>query len=118
MTAILTRWFGQPELDAAEVRWSRPASHMQHGVARGGLLYMTEDALGFVPKRIDALFGAKEVSFDIDTVTDIDLKPTLRKLRVTVVRHGTRDRFIVSDALVVFQDLQAWRRQKTKGAPS
>jgi uncharacterized protein YndB with AHSA1/START domain len=109
VTAALTRWFGPPDLDPAGVRWSRPASHMQHGVARGGLFYMTEEVLGFVPKRIDSLFGAKAVSFNLGTVTDIHLKPTLRKLRVTVVSHGARHRFIVADALVVYQDLQAWR---------
>jgi hypothetical protein len=108
MTPGLARWFGQPSLDTTKLRWSRPASHMQHGVARSGLLYMSEDTLGFEPRRIDAMFGARPVSFDLAAVTDIHLKPTLRKLRVTVESNAGREKFIVSDAMVVFQDLQSW----------
>ncbi|MGA3353544.1 MAG: hypothetical protein ABSD85_10225 [Acidimicrobiales bacterium] len=109
MSAALTRWFGQPALDTTGLRWTRPASHMQHGVARSGLFYMSEETLGFVPRRIDALFGARAVSFELATLTDIQLKPTLRKLRVTVVTDNGRDRFIVADAVVVYQDLQSWQ---------
>ncbi len=109
MTAGLTRWFGQPTLDTTALRWSRPSSHMQHGIARSGLLYMSEERIGFQPRRIDALFGARAVSWDLGSVSDIELKPTLRKLHVTVITASGRDRFIVSDALVVFHDLQRWR---------
>ena len=106
MTAGLRHWFGQPELDATGLRWARPASHMQSGIARSGLFYMTEQTLGFQPRRIDALFGARAVSWELTSLTDIRLTPTLRKLRVTVTHGSGRDRFIVSDALVVLRDLQ------------
>lgn len=106
MTAGLRRLFGQPELDEAGLRWARPASHMQAGIARGGLFYLTDEALGFEPRRIDALFGARAVSWPLVSVFDVRLKPTLRKLRVTVVQGSRRDRFIVSDPLVVLRDLQ------------
>ena len=109
MTAAVTRWFGQPVIDSPGLRWTRPASHLQHGVARSGLLYMSEETLGFQPRRIDALFGARAVSFELDAVSDILLKPTLRKLRVTVVTEDGRGKFIVSDAVVVYSDLQSWR---------
>ncbi len=109
MMAGLGRLFGQPVLDTTGLLWARPASHMQHGVARGGLFYMTERTIGFRPRGIDALFGARAVDFDLTSVTDIELRPTLRKLRVTVVTAAGRDRFIVSDAMVVYQTLQSWR---------
>jgi hypothetical protein len=82
---------------------------MQHGVARSGLIYMSEETIGFLPRRIDALFGARPVSFELGTVTDIHLRATLRKLRVTVITADRRDRFIVSDAHLVYRDLQSWR---------
>ena len=81
---------------------------MQHGLARSGLLYMSEERIGFEPRRIDALFGARPVCYDLSAIDDIRLKPTLRKLRVTVFGPGGRERFIVSDARLVFQDLQSW----------
>ena len=108
MSSVMSRWFGQPKLDTTGMRWARPASHMQHGVARSGMFYMSEDAFGFQPRGVDALFGARAVSWDRSSVTDIHLKPTLRKLRVTIVTAKRRDRLIVSDALVVFHDLQSW----------
>ncbi|MFZ2057331.1 MAG: hypothetical protein WAV54_07980 [Acidimicrobiales bacterium] len=77
-------------------------------MARNGLLYMTEDRLGFQPKRIDSLFGARSMSWDLSSMTDIQLTPTLRKLRVTVTTDTGRQRFIVSDALAVFNDLRSW----------
>ena len=88
MTAGLRHLFGQPELDTAQLRWARPASHMQAGIARSGLFYMTEQTLGFQPKRIDALFGAKAVSLELASLSEVRLKPTLRKLRVTVAHAG------------------------------
>jgi hypothetical protein len=39
-------------------------------------------------------------------LTDIQLTPTLRKLRVTVTTDTGRQRFLVSDGLVVYQDLR------------
>ena len=108
MSAGLSRWFGQPGLETAGLRWSWPASHMQHGVARSGLLYMSDERLGFEPRRIDAFFGARPVCFDLSAIDDIHLKPTLRKLRVTVVGPHGREKFIVSDATLVFRDLQSW----------
>ena len=65
-----------------------------------------QDRLGFEPKRIDALFGAKAASWDLSSLTDIQLTPTLRKLRVTVTTDTGRQRFLVSDGLVVYQDLR------------
>jgi hypothetical protein len=118
MTAQLTRWFGPPALDLPAMLWARPASHMQHGVARGGMFYMTEDTLGFQPRGIDALLGARAVSWSRASLTDIELKPTLRKLRVTLVTADRRDRLIVSDALVVFHALQSWRPGRAGGARS
>ena len=101
MSAVVSRFFGQPKLDTTGMVWARPASHMQHGVARGGMFYMSEDALGFQPRGIDALFGARSVSWSRQSIRDIQLKPTLRKLRVTIVTENGRDRLIVSDPLVV-----------------
>ena len=106
----LNRWFGRPELDEVGLRWARPAHHVQRGIARGGLLFMTEDKLGFQPRGIDALFGARAMSWDLSTMTDVHLKPSLRKLRVTVTTDSGRHRFIVTNALVVFNDLRAWRQ--------
>jgi len=109
MQTRLRRWFGQPELDTPGLRWARPANHMQHGVARGGVLYVTEDRLGFQPKGIDAFFGAKAVSWDLTSMKDLQLIPTLRKLRVTVTTNTGRQRFIVTDAAVVYNDLRSWQ---------
>ena len=88
----LSRWFGQPELDEAGLRWARPAHHWQRGIARGGLLFMTEERLGFVPRGIDALFGARAASWELSSITDVHLKPSLRKLRVTVTTDRGRQR--------------------------
>ncbi|MGO8874595.1 MAG: hypothetical protein ACLQNG_02365 [Acidimicrobiales bacterium] len=110
MLTTLKGWFTLPELDMAGLRWSRPASHLQHGVARNGLLYTTEDRIGFQPKGIDARFGARAVSWEFSALSDIELKPTLRKLKVTLVTESGRQRFIVSNAGLVYSDLQAWRR--------
>lgn len=109
MTAGLSRWFGQPKLDATGLRWARPANHIQHGVARNGLLYMTEDAMGFEPKRIDAVFGARAGSWSLSSITNVQLTPTLRKLRVTITTDTGRQRFLVSDAFVVYNDLRSWQ---------
>jgi len=105
----LKGWFVLPELDAAGLRWSRPASHLQHGVARSGLLYVTEERIGFQPKGIDARLGARAVSWELSALSDIELKPTLRKLRVTLVTESGRQRFMVSDAGLVYSDLKSWR---------
>jgi hypothetical protein len=107
VTAGLRRFFGQPELDPTGLKWARPANHIQHGVARGGLVYMTEDKLGFEPKRLDALFGARAVSWPLSSVTDVQLTPTLRKLRVTITTDTGRQRLLVSDALAVYNDLRS-----------
>lgn len=107
MTASLSHWFGQPKLDTTGLRWSRPANHIQHGVARNGLLYMTEHRLGFEPKRIDALFGAKAVSWDLSSLSDIQLTPTLRKLKIALTTDTGRQRFLVSDGLIVYHDLRS-----------
>jgi hypothetical protein len=112
----LNRWFGKPELDAAGLRWARPAHHMQHGMARGGLLYKTDDRLGFEPRRVDALFGARSRSWDLSSITDVHLKPTLRKLRVTVATDTGRHRFLVSQGAVVFNDLRSWRLRQVEGS--
>jgi len=109
MAAGLSRWFGQPKLDTTGLRWARPANHIQHGVARNGLLYMTEDSMGFEPKRIDAVFGARALSWSLSSITDIQLTPTLRKLRVTITTDTGRQRLLVSDALVVYNDLRSWQ---------
>jgi hypothetical protein len=42
-------------------------------------------------------------------MTDVQLTPTLRKLRVTVTTDTGRQRFIVSDAVVVYNDLRSWQ---------
>jgi len=107
VTAGLNRWFGQPELDTTGMKWARPANHIQHGVARNGLLYMTEDGLGFEPKRIDALFGAQAMSWPLASMRNVQLTPTLRKLRVTITTDTGRQRFLVSDASVVYNDLRS-----------
>jgi hypothetical protein len=78
-------------------------------VARNGLLYMTEDSMGFEPKRIDAVFGARALSWSLSSITDIQLTPTLRKLRVTITTDTGRQRLLVSDALVVYNDLRSWQ---------
>jgi hypothetical protein len=111
--ARLAKLFALPTLnvDITQLRWSRIADHMQHGVARHGLFYMTEQTLGFEPKGIDALFGARSVSWELSAVKDVELQPTLRKLRVTVLSGTKRDQFIVSAAAVVFNDLSSWRSQ-------
>jgi hypothetical protein len=106
----LKGWFVLPELDTAGLRWSRPASHLQHGVARTGLLYLTEDRIGFRPKGIDFRLGARAVSWELSSLRDIELKPTLRKLRVTLITESGRQRFIVSDARLVYSDLKSWQR--------
>ena len=42
-------------------------------------------------------------------MTDVQLTPTLRKLRVTFTTDTGRQRFIVSDASVVYNDLRSWQ---------
>jgi hypothetical protein len=108
---MLNRLFDPPDVSAIPgLRWSRSASHMQRPVARGGLLYMNERILGFQPRRIDAILGARAVTWDLSSITDVTLKPTLRKLRVTVTTISGKQRFIVSNPEVVFNDLQSWRK--------
>ncbi|MGO9964600.1 MAG: hypothetical protein ACLPUG_14400 [Acidimicrobiales bacterium] len=68
---------------------------------------MTEDTLGFEPKRIDALFGARAVSWPLSSVIDVQLTPTLRRLRVRVITNQGRQRFLVSDAAAVYNDLRS-----------
>jgi hypothetical protein len=68
---------------------------------------MTEDALGFEPKRIDALFGARAVSWPLSSVSDVQLTPTLRKLRVRITTEEGRQRFLVSDASAIYNDLRS-----------
>jgi len=111
----LNRWFGRPEVPEAGLRWARPAQHPQRGLVRGGLLFMSEDRLGFVPRGIDVLLGARAQSWELSAITDVHLKPTLRKLRVTVTADSRRYRFLVADAAVVFNDLRAWRARQTVG---
>lgn len=103
--------FGQPDLELPEVRWARPASHMQHGIARSGVFYMSGDGLGFEPRRFDTLLGARSRTWRLSELTEIRLKPTLRKLKVTLCTGPGRDRLIVSDALVVYRDLLAQSRK-------
>lgn len=108
---ILNRLFDLPNLDETpELRWARPANHMQRRVARGGVLYRDEERLGFVPRGIDRLLGARAMSWELSSITDVSLKPGLRKLRVTVITPQGRQRFIVSNPAVVWGDLNAWLR--------
>ncbi len=108
---LLNRLFDLPDVSAAPgLRWARSANHMQRGIARGGALFMDEQKLGFQPRGIDALFGARAVAWDLSSITDVALKPTLRKLRVTVTTTVGKQRFIVSNPAVVFNDLQSWRQ--------
>jgi len=76
-------------------------------MARNGLFYLTEDALGFEPRRIDALFGARAFSWPLSSVQNVQLTPTLRKLRVAITTEAGRQRLLVSDAAVVYNDLRS-----------
>jgi hypothetical protein len=108
---FLNRLFDLPDVSATPgLRWTRPASHMQRPVTRGGVLYMNEDILGFRPRGIDTLLGGRAITWDLSSITDVTLKPTLRKLRVTITTDAGKQRFIVSNPAVVFNDLQAWRK--------
>jgi hypothetical protein len=108
---FLNRLFDLPDVSGAEgVRWVRPANHMQRRVARSGALFMNEEKLGFAPRGIDKILGARAVTWNLASISDIELKPTLRKLRVTVTTAAGKQRFIVSDPAIVFNDLQAWCR--------
>jgi hypothetical protein len=115
-TPVLNRLFDLPEVSASNgLRWVRPTSHMQ-GIARGGVLYMDETRLGFTPRRIDALLGAKAMCWELSSITDMGLKPGLRKLRVTVTTPTGKQRFIVSNPEVVWNDLNAWLKKNKGGA--
>jgi hypothetical protein len=113
---FLNRLLDLPVVDAPGLRWARPANHMQRGVARGGVLYMDETHLGFQPRRIDSLFGARDMSWELSSITDLGLKPGLRKLRVTVTTATNKQRFIVTDPEVVWNDLNAWLKKQEGGA--
>ncbi len=115
---FLNRMLDLPVVESPGLRWTRPANHMQRGVARGGVLYMDENKLGFQPRRIDTLFGARAVSWELSSITDLGLKPGLRKLRVTVTTPTSKERFIVSNPEVVWNDLNAWLRKNEGGASS
>jgi hypothetical protein len=107
---VLNRLFDLPDVSATRgLRWARSANHLQRHVARGGLLFMDEQKLGFQPRGIDALFGARTLTWELASITDLALKPTLRKLRVTITTPAGKQRFIVSNPAVVFNDLQSWR---------
>jgi hypothetical protein len=107
---VLNRLFDLPDVSATPgLRWSRSANHLQRRVARGGVLFRDEHTLGFQPRGIDALFGARTVTWELASITDVALKPTLRKLRVTITTPAGKQRFIVSNPAVVFNDLQSWR---------
>jgi hypothetical protein len=106
----LNRLFDLPDVSATPgLRWTRPASHMQRPIARGGVLFMDEQHLRFQPRGIDAVLGARTVTWELSSITDITLKPSLRKLRVTITTPGGKQRLIVSNPAVVFNDLVAWR---------
>jgi hypothetical protein len=111
---FLNRLLDLPEVTSPGVRWVRPASHMQ-GIARGGVLYMDEHRLGFTPRRVDALLGAKSMDWELSSITDMGLKPGLRKLRVTVTTPTGKQRFIVSNPEVVWNDLNAWLKKNERG---
>lgn len=114
---VLNRLFDLPDVSAIPgLRWARPASHMQRPVARGGVLYMNEQVLGFQPRGIDALLRARTVTWELSSVIDVSLKPTLRKLRVTVTTTTGKQRFIVSNPAAVFNDLQSL--SKSNGDPA
>jgi hypothetical protein len=114
---VLNRLFDLPDVTATPgLRWARSANHLQRRVARGGVLFMDEQNLVFQPRGIDALFGARTVTWELSSITDVALKPTLRKLRVTITTTAGKQRFIVSNPGVVFNDLQAWR--KSHGEPA
>lgn len=101
--------FGRPVLEVPDLRWARAASSMQHGIARSGVFFMAGDRLGFQPRRFDTILGARARTWQLSELTDIRLRPTLRKLRVTLSVGSRRDRLIVSDAVVVYRDLSALR---------
>lgn len=108
---VLNRLFDLPDVSADPgLRWARAASHMQRPVARGGVLYMNEEILGFKPRGIDTILGARTGRWELSSIIDVTLKPTLRKLRVTVTTATGKQRFIVSNPAVVFNDLNALRR--------
>ena len=107
---FLNRLFDLPDVSASDgLRWVRPANHMQRRVARGGALYMNAHQLGFRPRGIDTLFGARAVTWELASITDIELKPTLRKLRITITTAIGKERFIVSNPEVAFNELKAWQ---------
>jgi len=108
---VLNRLFDLPDVSATPgLRWARAASHMQRPIARGGVLFMDEQRLHFQPRGIDTILGARTVTWELSSITDIALKPTLRKLRVTITTAGGKQRFIVSNPAEVFSDLQSWRK--------
>lgn len=108
---VLNRLFDLPDVSAIPgLRWARAASHMQRPVARGGVLYMNDEILGFQPRGIDSLLGARTVTWELSSITDVALKPSLRKLRVTITTTAGKQRFIVSNPAVVYSDLQSWRK--------
>ena len=108
---FLNRLFDLPEVEnRGGLRWVRPVNHMQRRIARSGVLYMDERQLGFRPRGLDAALGARSMTWDLSSITDVTLKPTLRKLRVTVTTTEGKQRFIVSDPAVVYNDLSAWRK--------
>ena len=89
---------------------------MQRPVARGGVLYMDEHVLGFQPRGIDALLRARAQTWELSSITDMKLKPSLRKLRVTITTAAGKQRFIVSNPAVVYNDLQSWRKSHDESA--
>ncbi len=108
---LLNRLFDLPDVSATPgLRWARPASHMQRPVARGGVLYMDEERLCFRPRGIDTILGARTVEWKLSSITDVALKPSLRKLRITVTTPSGKQRLIVSNPAVVFNDLVAWQK--------
>jgi hypothetical protein len=108
---FLNRLFDLPVVDdRGGLRWARPVNHMQRRIARSGVLYMDESQLGFRPRGLDAALGARPMAWDLSTIVDVTLKPTLRKLRLTVTTTEGKQRFIVSNPAVVYNDLSAWRK--------
>jgi hypothetical protein len=113
----LSKLFALPEVSEPGVRWARPAHHLQRHRARGGLLYMTDEVLGFAPRGIDAFFGARAVTWELSSISDVALKPSLRKVRVTLETASGREHLIAANAAVVYQELQSLHKRQDERVP-
>jgi len=91
----INRWFNGPHLpNDEEIVASSVAQHAQRGIARAGLLFLTNKRLIFLPNRAEALLGGCPWSMDLPDVAQIGRDPPRLSL-FRVANGGWHERLLI-----------------------